>query len=257
MNPQKHQGHGICGSRNIYSSKVRIDNWVEDNIAVDLLSHERGPKLSYTTVTKTEHIAPSDMPEPPPQPAKMPSTHELKTKNKEGLAYELLFEHGTALTTQSSQDRFQTVTGLTIMSRPDLPGSLSPSRGLLKSKSRAMLADINQVTHIPYTYTIRYTYNYAHTIHTIHVETLCSSYPLPSPPPSPCTCLRSTGSPPRTSSSTLGRTDGPPRQCCGGQTSPTSTADPLSRTSSEGGGKCTFHVHWACWDDVFTYMYMD
>lgn len=143
MNPQKLQGHGICGSRNIYSTKVRIDNWVEDNIAVDLLSHERGPKLNYTTVTKTQHIHPNDMPAAPPQPAKMPTTHELKTKNKEGLAYELLFEHGTALTTQSSQDRFQTVTGLTIMSRPDLHHS--PSRELLKSKSRAMLADISQV----------------------------------------------------------------------------------------------------------------
>eukprot|EP01031_Cornospumella_fuschlensis_P039796 gene39796-48453_t len=148
MNPQKLQGHGICGSRNIYSSKVRIDNWVEDNIAVDLLAHERGPKLSYTTVTKTQHIDPKDMPAQPPLPAKMPSTHELKTKNKEGLAYELLFEHGTNLTKQTSQDRFQTVTGLTIMSRPDLPRSLSPSRELLKSKSRAMMADISQALHM-------------------------------------------------------------------------------------------------------------
>lgn len=90
----KNQGHGICGSRNIYSSKVRIDNWVEENIAVDLVNTRQDPPKLYTTLTKESFCDPSLRPELPPLPATMPTPHELKTKNKEGLAYELLFEHG-------------------------------------------------------------------------------------------------------------------------------------------------------------------
>lgn len=92
----KNQGHGICGSRNIYSSKVRIENWVEEGIAADLVQQNREPAKLYNTVTKDHHCDPAQWPALPAMPAKMPTTLELKTKNKEGLAYELLFEHGNS-----------------------------------------------------------------------------------------------------------------------------------------------------------------
>jgi hypothetical protein len=146
---QKHQGHGICGSRNIYSSKVHIDNWVEDKISLDLLSKDRIMERNYTTLTKDVHCHPCQWPELPPAPAKMATVHELKTKNKEGLAYDLLFEHGGKHETFAPNDRFRSVTSLTIMSRPGLPEESANSKNeLLRKKSRQMLDDLNQSAHM-------------------------------------------------------------------------------------------------------------
>lgn len=95
MYAKKNQGHGICGAKNIYSSSVRVDNWVEDNIGMQLASHPREPETLYRTNTMMSYIPPAEMPELPPMPANMPSTLELKTKNKDGMPYSLLFEHGS------------------------------------------------------------------------------------------------------------------------------------------------------------------
>lgn len=96
MYAKKNQGHGICGARNIYSAKVKIDNWVEDEVGMNLSRNPRPPITSYRTNTGTSYIAPSEWPEPAALPAKMPTTLELKTKNKEGMSYALLFEHDNA-----------------------------------------------------------------------------------------------------------------------------------------------------------------
>lgn len=93
MYNKKNQGHGICGARNIYSSRVHLDNWIEDTIARDIVSQPRPGSVLYQTNTAASFTHPSERPEPPPLPANIPSTLELKTKNKDGMPYSLLFEH--------------------------------------------------------------------------------------------------------------------------------------------------------------------
>lgn len=90
---KKNQGYGICGSKNIYSSKTRMDNWVEDTIGMQLAETERPPFQLYSTVTQESHCDPSLRPEPKGLPLNIPTPLELKTKNKEGMPYALLFEH--------------------------------------------------------------------------------------------------------------------------------------------------------------------
>ncbi len=99
---KKNQGYGICGSKNIYSSKVRLDNWVEDTIGMDLGHTERPPFKLYSTVTNETHCDPSLWPEPQKLPANTPTPLELKTKNKDGLPYALLFEHNSNVPTEVS-----------------------------------------------------------------------------------------------------------------------------------------------------------
>jgi hypothetical protein len=93
MYNKKNQGYGICGAKNIYSSKVHLDNWVEDTIGMQLIKEPRPGHVLYQTNTASSYRNPTEQPELPPMPANMPSTLELKTKNKEGMSYALLFEH--------------------------------------------------------------------------------------------------------------------------------------------------------------------
>jgi hypothetical protein len=161
----KNHGHGICGSKNIYNSKVRIDNWVEDNFGMQIASQRRDPVKLYTTVTKADHCHPSQWPDPPATNTRIPSTHELKSKNKDGLAYDLLFQHGVDPEKDNEvslqiticngshqscfclQDRFKTVNTMTIMSKP--PNMTTNEHNtndnpLWRKKSRQKLEDINQ-----------------------------------------------------------------------------------------------------------------
>lgn len=89
------QGHGICGAKNIYTTKTKVGNWVEDRIGMELASTSRPAITTYQTVQAASHCHPSNWPEPPTLPVKVPSAQELKVKNKEGMPYSLLFEHGT------------------------------------------------------------------------------------------------------------------------------------------------------------------
>lgn len=89
------QGYGICGAKNIYSTQVKLDNWVEDRFGNDLKSNYDAPrKHHYETNTMRSYGAP-DMNLLASQPVlNIPSTQELKAKNKEGMPYSLLFDHG-------------------------------------------------------------------------------------------------------------------------------------------------------------------
>lgn len=91
---QSNQGHGIAGAKNIYSSKVKLGNWVEDSFGKLLTEKPREPPKLFETNTMISHPNPSKWSEPPKMPINMPSTQELKAKNKEGLQYSLLFDHG-------------------------------------------------------------------------------------------------------------------------------------------------------------------
>lgn len=91
---KKNQGHGICGAKNIYSSNVKLGNWVEDVIGADLASQERVVYKNYMSNTAICYKDPKDQPELPNMPINMPTTQELKAKNKEGMPYSLIFDHG-------------------------------------------------------------------------------------------------------------------------------------------------------------------
>ena len=96
---KKNQGYGICGAKNIYSTTVRVDNWVEDIIGSELANSSRPVYTMYTTVTKESHCDPSQWPEPQRLPVNLPTALELKTKNKEGMPYAILFEHSNSIPT--------------------------------------------------------------------------------------------------------------------------------------------------------------
>ena len=90
------QGYGICGSKNIYSSQVKLDNWVEDRIGGDLKANYDVRKTHLYETNTMRSYGPPDMNLLASQPVlNIPSTQELKAKNKEGMPYSLLFDHGT------------------------------------------------------------------------------------------------------------------------------------------------------------------
>ncbi len=91
---KQNQGYGICGAKNMYSSKVKLDNWVEDDIGAVLALRTEQLPHSYDTVQSSSHRHPNQWPAATHPPLNVPSTQELKAKNKEGMPYSLLFDHG-------------------------------------------------------------------------------------------------------------------------------------------------------------------
>ena len=91
---KKNQGHGICGSKNLYSSNVKLGNWVEDKIGLQLTQQEQPVYKNYMSNTNLSYQDPKDQPPLPSMPVNMPTTQELKAKNKEGMQYSLIFDHG-------------------------------------------------------------------------------------------------------------------------------------------------------------------
>lgn len=91
---KKNQGHGICGAKNIYSSNVKLGNWVEDTIGLDMVRNGREVHTYYDTNTALSYKDPKEQPPLPNMPINMPTTQELKAKNKEGMPYSLIFDHG-------------------------------------------------------------------------------------------------------------------------------------------------------------------
>lgn len=101
------QGHGIAGAKGVYSSKVKLGNWVEDSFG-EIIAQEERPvdTKNYMTNTMSCYKAPQDQPEPARLPTKMPTVAELKIRNKGGMPYSLLFPHG--ITEFPAEDRFKT-----------------------------------------------------------------------------------------------------------------------------------------------------
>jgi len=104
MYQQKARGHGVCGSLNIYSNNVKLGNWVEDTIAAELIANPTEPYKNFSTNTSLSYLDPKD--QPPPPTMNMPSTQELKAKNKEGMPYGLIFDHGMTPVTSEVIDRY-------------------------------------------------------------------------------------------------------------------------------------------------------
>jgi hypothetical protein len=91
---KRDEGFGICGSKNVYSSNVRLGNWREDVYGEELASRSRPGHISSDTVYNSSYAPIEDRPEPPAFPAKMPKPFELYMKNKEGTPYHVIFNDG-------------------------------------------------------------------------------------------------------------------------------------------------------------------
>ena len=82
-------------------SQTNIGNWVEDRIGQDLVDNPRNVTAMYETTAMNEYIDPSlqNVRSGPNQTkfgnsVRYLSKSELKAKNKDGLSYSLLFQHG-------------------------------------------------------------------------------------------------------------------------------------------------------------------
>eukprot|EP01038_Epipyxis_sp_PR26KG_P006092 gene6092-8395_t len=141
------QGHGICGAKNSYSSKIRVGNWVEDNIGMDLSKSKSSNKLpvnnQYETIQAASYCPIEKRKELPSLPVNMPTTQELKAKNKEGMPYALLFDHGVR--DIPAEDRFKT-TAMMVMSKPSETFNTTferPHKTLERQKSKQNIQDLN------------------------------------------------------------------------------------------------------------------
>mmetsp|Transcript_8230 Transcript_8230/g.13671 ORF Transcript_8230/g.13671 Transcript_8230/m.13671 type:complete len:193 (+) Transcript_8230:100-678(+) len=140
---KKNQGHGICGAKNIYSSDVKLGNWVEDNFGSDLANMpDRVRPTNYQSNATISFKDPSEQPDLPALPVNMPTTQELKAKNKEGMSYPLIFDHG--LKEITAEERLVTTNMLSIMKRSNAREDLASDKRLMRERAKKVLADFKE-----------------------------------------------------------------------------------------------------------------
>ena len=103
-------GFGIAGKKNTYSSRILLDNWVEDSFGVDMLTLTQQGRIKrvlenhYTSTQRASHIDPALMSyHPNILKVKLESAEDLMTRNKEGMPYDLLFSYSN-----NKDNRFET-----------------------------------------------------------------------------------------------------------------------------------------------------
>ena len=136
---KKDQGYGICGAKNVYSSKVKLGNWTEDEAGA-MISQLSRPGFSTYATEQRENYCPFEKRRELPQAnVKIPTTQELVTRNKEGSPYALLFSHG--MKDIPSQERFQTMGKLSLSSADFSKAFILPERTLQKERYRKIQAE--------------------------------------------------------------------------------------------------------------------
>ena len=78
----------------MYSTKTKEGNWCEDEFGRWLVEHRKVTPLTYESETTSQYIHPNDMNDKASTDIAIESVYNLKVKNKEGLSYSLLFDHG-------------------------------------------------------------------------------------------------------------------------------------------------------------------
>lgn len=74
---------------------MRYGNWNEDKYGTEILSQREVPSLTYQTEHSWNHKDPKTvLLDPKISSIKLESVEELRAKNKEGLTYGLIFQHG-------------------------------------------------------------------------------------------------------------------------------------------------------------------
>jgi hypothetical protein len=134
---KRNQGYGICGMKNIYSSKSLLDNWVEDNFGRDLVAMNRSQQMDFRTEMSATHIDPSQMVRKCTLPeVKVESVEVVKAKNKEGMPYSLLFG-GDNIT----REDYKSTAQLSQVCNPENSRFAVPEQSLERSKSRNLMKE--------------------------------------------------------------------------------------------------------------------
>ena len=136
-------GYGIAGAVNVYTSKAKLGNWVEDEFGQEIVKHARPPRGSYLTDQMANHIDPQDMQaHPSTTQVKMMSIAEMKAKNKEGSSYSLLFDHQKQLT---PNERYTTSYQSSYGRGPEVAAALArPNGDLEKERAKRMVREIRE-----------------------------------------------------------------------------------------------------------------
>lgn len=165
----KNSGHGITGRKNVYSTKVHLGNWREDIIGKELVQDildsngddnhmgisqsgllagrdtvSRNRKNSFSTSSQAIGSTIRSKKNPANE-VKFLTQEELKTKNKDGLNYFLLFSH-----TNNGED-------ISHMNRYTSQNRLSSSRHLISSNGNGLGDSTNMDNNFPETETNNHT----------------------------------------------------------------------------------------------------
>lgn len=182
----RNAGHGITGSKNVFSTKVHLGNWREDIIGKELVQDiltnidenaqtgryqedplsrgasnllSRNKRNSYST--SSQAIGSSEQTKKNAENAtSLSSKEEIKAKNKEGLNYFLLFSHTNKgedishMNRYTSQNRLSSSHHLLRNRTEDAPESRSlecesPTTNGHQVNSNAGLQNKMKSTHIP------------------------------------------------------------------------------------------------------------
>lgn len=95
---KRDSGYGVCGAKNSYNSRVKLDNWVEDSAGELLARQINHPERMNLTEQRSSFSRLEERDPIPSGGIKFLTTEELVAKNKEGNPYALLFNHGKELT---------------------------------------------------------------------------------------------------------------------------------------------------------------
>lgn len=134
---KRNQGYGICGMKNIYSSKSLLDNWVEDNFGRDLVAMNRSHKMDFQTESSSTMIDPTKMTRKCTLPeVKVESVEVVKAKNKEGMPYSLLFGMNGI-----DRDDYKSTAQLSQVCNPDNSRFAPADQALERMKSRNLMKE--------------------------------------------------------------------------------------------------------------------
>ena len=154
-------GYGITGSYNVYTTKTHIGNWREDVIGTELAANPPSRMGMYETAARSDWIDPKLMvAQTGPNHAKFSesvrflSKEEMKAKNKDGLSYPLLFQHGMRGEDIPAGERYQSQLTLSFSdaklktsnnSNQDHPVELSAEVRRQREKAKEIKKDIDAV----------------------------------------------------------------------------------------------------------------
>lgn len=140
----RNSGFGITGSKNVYCSKIHIGNWVEDHVGQDLVSNPRPVTTMYATAAMNDWILPAEQTvRTGPNHAKFSgsirylSKEEMKQKNKEGLSYALLFQHGMRGEDIPAKERYNSQLTLSYSEPKLLEAGFEPSVDVRRQNEKA------------------------------------------------------------------------------------------------------------------------
>ncbi|CEG42975.1 uncharacterized protein PHALS_13207 [Plasmopara halstedii] len=85
-------GYGICGHKNVYSTGVKVGNYVEDRIGAELARNSLSKPINKHSEYTASFIQPCAMPHKCVHaPSENPAERNML---RQGLSYNLMFEHG-------------------------------------------------------------------------------------------------------------------------------------------------------------------